>query len=118
MAAYRQIQTISNTIPRLAHHERDLDWYVLFANVFARPTKENEYRTVLLGTDLDEAAFVDREIRRMTATMPLDFEDVRQLVLCEDQGPQCTAMAGLTRDDQEKNNLVQVGSVASRCPRH
>ena len=108
MATYRQIQAISNTISSLTHHERDLDWYVLPANVFARPTKENEYRTVLRDpdTDLDEAVFVDRETKRMTATMPLDFEDVRQLVLCEDQGPQCTAMAGFTRDDQEKQSCT------------
>ena len=54
------------------------------------------------ASGLDEAVFVDRETLRMEGVMPLDFDDVCQLIVCEDQGPQCTAMSGFTKRDPKK----------------
>ena len=109
MATYRQIQATSHAIAQLTHHERTLDSYVLPANVHARPVRQNEFRAVVRheASGLDEAVFVDRDTHLMEAAMPLEFDDVYQLILCEDQGPQCTAMAGFTKQDHKKMILYK-----------
>ena len=56
-----------------------------------RPPTQQEFRAVLPiqdefpGTDLDIdiAYFVDRETKRMTKCMPMDFEHVPLPILCE-----------------------------------
>jgi len=106
MATYRQVQGISHIISSLTHQGCNIDSYELPPNVLARPAKQKEFRVVvpyLEGTELlDRAVFVDRESKEMTACMPKTFKEVRQLILCEDQGAQCTAMAAFTKADHTK----------------